>query len=179
VIFYLAAYGGMTVGAFAVLSYLSTRERPIETVDDLAGLSRTHPGAALLMVLFLFSLIGIPLTAGFAGKWLLFSGALATPGEPGQWPLFTVLAVIAAVNAAIGGWYYLRVAAVMFLRESLEPIRKKTAWPALAAVWLCALATLAVGVYPWPLLQSVKNAVHSPAETAAAAPPLPERAEAR
>src|SRR5262249_33235641 len=61
VLFYLIGYGAMTVGAFAVISYLSTPERPVETVEDVAGLARTHPGAALLMVLFLFSLIGLPL----------------------------------------------------------------------------------------------------------------------
>src|SRR5262249_47463286 len=70
IVFYLVAYGAMTVGAFAVLEYLGTRDRPVETVDDLAGLSKTHPGVALLMALFLFSLIGIPLTAGFMGKFL-------------------------------------------------------------------------------------------------------------
>ena len=79
VLFYLVAYGAMTIGAFAVLRYLSTPERPVETVDDLAGLSRSHPGVALLMVLFLFSLIGIPLTAGFMGKLFLFYGAVSFP----------------------------------------------------------------------------------------------------
>src|SRR5205807_5431397 len=77
VLFYLVAYGAMTIGAFAVLSYLSTPQRPVETVDDLAGLSTSHPGVALVMMLFLFSLIGMPLTAGFIGKFLLFMGALA------------------------------------------------------------------------------------------------------
>jgi len=64
-LFYLVAYGAMTVGAFAVLAYLSTPQRPVETLDDLAGLSRSHPGVALLMLLFLFSLIGISLDGGF------------------------------------------------------------------------------------------------------------------
>src|SRR5205807_10088550 len=72
VLFYLVAYGAMTIGAFAILAYLSTPQRPVEMIDDLAGLSRSHPGVAVLMALFLFSLIGIPLTAGFAGKFVLF-----------------------------------------------------------------------------------------------------------
>src|SRR5262249_40626778 len=71
-LYYLVAYGVMTIGAFGVLSYLSTHERPVDTIDDLAGLGGTHPGAALAMVVFLFSLIGIPLTAGFNGKFLIF-----------------------------------------------------------------------------------------------------------
>ena len=104
-LYYLVAYGVMTVGAFAVISYLSTPERPLETVDDLAGLSQTHPGIAVLMAIFLFSLIGIPLTAGFTGKFLVFFGAVAVPGEHHK--LFTILAFLGVVNAAIGGWYYL------------------------------------------------------------------------
>jgi NADH-quinone oxidoreductase subunit N len=156
----------MTVGAFAILSYLSTPERPVETIDDLAGLSRSHPGVALLMALFLFSLIGIPLTAGFWGKFLLFNSALLVPFstddaaslELRRW--FIGLAFIAAVNAAIGGWYYLRIAAAMYLREPpLSPIAKGRIRPVLFSVWACALVTLAVGVYPDPLKQASVNAV--------------------
>ncbi len=84
VVFYLIAYGAMTIGAFAVLSYLSTRERPIETANDLSGAGRSHPGVALLMVLFLLSLVGMPATAGFIGKMLLFLGALGVPSAPGK-----------------------------------------------------------------------------------------------
>jgi NADH-quinone oxidoreductase subunit N len=81
VLFYLIAYSAMTLGPFGVIAYLSTKERPVETIDDLAGVSVSHPAVALLMALFMFSLIGIPLTAGFAGKMLLFMGALTAPTE--------------------------------------------------------------------------------------------------
>jgi NADH-quinone oxidoreductase subunit N len=171
VFFYLASYGAMTLGAFAVLEYLSVSGQQAETMDDLAGLSRTRPGMALLMILFLFSLIGIPLTAGFMGKFLLFAGALDVPPiavETGVWwrtqrGLFITLAVLAAINAAIGGWYYLRIAAVMYLREpppsaSVSPQRQRS-WPVLAAVWLCALLTLGIGVYPALLKEAVQAAV--------------------
>jgi NADH-quinone oxidoreductase subunit N len=180
VLFYLVAYAGMTVGAFAVLSYLSTKERPIETVDDLAGLARSHPSVALLMAVFLFSLIGIPLTAGFAGKFLLFSGALLVPFNPDvaasleQRRLFVTLALIGAINAAIGGWYYLRIAAAMYLRDPLNPIAVRRVRPALVAIWVCALFTLAFGIYPEPLKQAAVEAVGrvSPAPgVAAKAPP--------
>src|SRR5262249_11683537 len=70
VLFYLVAYTAMTVGAFCVVGYLSTPERPVETEDDLSGLGRSHPGTALVLALFLFSLLGMPLTAGFVGKML-------------------------------------------------------------------------------------------------------------
>src|SRR5262249_10518207 len=126
-LFYLVAYGAMTVGAFAVLHYLSPPDRPIETIDDLAGVGRTHPGVALLMALFLFSLIGIPLTAGFNGKVLVFFDALGlrSGGDAlsrEQARLFQVLAVIGVVNAAVGAYYYLRLCGFMFLREALYPV---------------------------------------------------------
>jgi NADH-quinone oxidoreductase subunit N len=165
VLFYLIAYGSMTIGAFAVLSYLSTKERPVETIDDLAGLARSHPSVALLMALFLFSLVGIPLTAGFAGKFLLFSSALLVPFNPDvpasleQRRLFVTLALIGVLNAAVGGWYYMRIAAAMYLRDPLNPIAKTRVRPALVAVWICALLTLGFGIYPEPLKQAAVEAV--------------------
>ncbi len=158
ILYYLVAYGGMTVGAFAVISYLSTRDRPLETVDDLAGLSRTHPGIALTMAIFLFSLIGIPLTAGFTGKFLVFFGAMAVPGEPMS--LFTVLAVLGMINAAIGGWYYLRVVAVMYLRNAVRPIEAPRNVPILVTLGLCLVVTIGLSIPPganW-LLQAAKAA---------------------
>jgi NADH-quinone oxidoreductase subunit N len=169
VFFYLATYGAMTLGTFGVLQYLSLAGHKAETVDDLAGLSRTRPGMALVMVLFLFSLIGIPLTAGFMGKFLLFAGALDVPPSPETtfWPpsprtLFIGLALLAALNAAIGGWYYLRIAAVMYLRDP-SPLASKAvgnrSWPTLLAIGLCAALTLGIGVYPGPLKRAVQSAV--------------------
>jgi NADH-quinone oxidoreductase subunit N len=154
ILFYLASYGAMTIGAFAVISYLNTPQRPIETVDDLAGLSRSHPGMALLMMVFLFSLIGIPLTGGFAGKFLLFWGAMSVPvdlGDPSTLEharLFRILALIGVLNAAIGAWYYLRIVAVMYLRNPLRPAEGRRRWPTLTAIGICAVLTIALGVPP-------------------------------
>jgi NADH-quinone oxidoreductase subunit N len=159
VLFYLVAYGAMTLGAFAVLAYLSTPQRPVETLDDLAGVSRSHPGVALLMLLFLFSLIGIPLTAGFAGKFMLFIGAMGVPSEDHAF-LFRMLALLGVINAAIGAWYYLRIVAVMYLRTTVRPIEKRWAWPGLATLWICAVLTVGTGFYPgadW-LLRTTKAA---------------------
>jgi NADH-quinone oxidoreductase subunit N len=168
VLFYLVAYGAMTVGAFAVIGSLHTPQNPVETVDDLSGLSRTHPRTALLMALFLFSLIGIPLTAGFVGKWLIFWSALgvqngsAAPVD--QERLFRILALIAALNAAIGGWYYLRITAVMYLREPARRLSASLSRPGLAAAVFCAAVTLFLGVYPNPLEQQAHNAA-TPAQS--------------
>jgi NADH-quinone oxidoreductase subunit N len=167
VLFYLVAYGAMTVGAFAVIGCLHTSQNPVETVDDLSGLSRSHPRAALLMALFLFSLIGIPMTAGFVGKWLLFWGALgvrnvAESGSVDQARLFRILALIAAVNAAIGGWYYLRIIAVIYLREPARRLSELASRPALAAAVLCAAITLFFGIYPAPLVELAHSAAAPP-----------------
>jgi NADH-quinone oxidoreductase subunit N len=174
VLFYLIAYSAMTIGAFAVLNYLSTPERPVETVEDLTGLGRSRTGAALLMVLFLFSLIGIPLTAGFAGKLLLFAGAIQVPyrvEDPAsvqQYRLFVILALIGVLNAAIGAWYYLRIASAMFLREPIQVPAGVRRRPVMAAIAICAVLTLWGGVYPWSLLRLVQDAVPRGAETRAA-----------
>src|SRR5262249_49573605 len=130
VLFYLIAYGAMTIGAFAVIGYLDTPERPVRTVDDLGGLIQTNPALALLMGLFLFSLIGIPPTAGFFGKFFLLQGALGIPststgGGVDTAFLFKILSLVTVLNAAVGAWYYLRIAAVIFLRNPLKPEHRK------------------------------------------------------
>ncbi len=168
VLFYLVSYGAMTIGTFAMLTYLSSPEKQVEKVDDLAGLGRHRPGASLLMTLFLLSLIGMPLTAGFFGKMFLFFGAMQTPlalfptkdaTALDQNQLFNILVLIGAVNAAIGGWYYLRLIAYMYLRDAAKaPVAGKFR-PVLAAIWICAVVTVFVGVYPKPLLDKVKSVV--------------------
>ncbi|HEY1187004.1 MAG TPA: NADH-quinone oxidoreductase subunit N, partial [Gemmata sp.] len=127
---YLVAYGMMTVGAFGVLLFLSTPERPVDSIEDLAGAGQAHPFSAAAMTVFLFSLIGLPLTAGFAGKLLLFLGAFSAPtGTPAMRNLYQVMAVIAAVNAAVGAYYYLRVVGVMYLRTPLRAPTRSRAVP--------------------------------------------------
>lgn len=174
VLFYLVAYGAMTVGAFAIISYLTNGSRNVETVDDVAGLGRSHPGLALLFTLFLFSLIGLPLTAGFAGKFQLFFCALGvSSSQNGEHletkQLFVALAVVAAVNAAVGAYYYLRIVAVMFLRDPIVPLKPKWQLPALAAMAICGVITIVFGVYPEPLARAARRA----------ASPLPTVSEVR
>jgi NADH-quinone oxidoreductase subunit N len=163
ILYYLAAYGAMTVGAFAVLAYLDSPEYPVDTVDDLAGLSRSHPILALAMTLFLFSLIGIPFTAGFNGKFLIFFGAMSVP-SPDYVVKSRELAILGMINAAIGGWYYLRIIAVMYLRNPLRNLAGRRSVPALASLALCALLTVGLSVPPgaqW-LLQAARSAARVP-----------------
>jgi NADH-quinone oxidoreductase subunit N len=162
VLFYLVAYGAMTVGAFAVLAYLGRPGRGFDAIDDLAGLHETNPRVALLMALFMFSMIGLPLTAGFAGKFFLFVGALAVPAGPPMGHLYQALAVVAALNAAVGAYYYLRVVGVMYLRGSFQPPVPARLSPALAAALVCAAVTVVFGVYPAPVLDAARLAFGGP-----------------
>jgi NADH-quinone oxidoreductase subunit N len=159
VLFYLIAYGLMTTGAFAVLAAVGTADRQVETIDDLAGLGQDRPWAAALLAVALVSLIGLPFTAGFTGKFQLFLATWDAPVHTPMGHLFQTLAVIAAVNAAVGAVYYLRVAGAMYLRGALTPFAGPRCSLALAAAGLCATGTIALGVYPKPLAEAVRAAV--------------------
>jgi NADH-quinone oxidoreductase subunit N len=153
-LFYLAVYAAMTVGAFAVLITVSGRERQVETLDDLAGLGRFRPGLALLLAIFLFSLTGLPPTAGFFGKFNLLVAAWSAGTLDLQ-----VLAVIMAVNAAIGAAYYLRIVGAMYLRPApVAPQATTSDFPAFLGSLLCAGVTVALFLAPqwlWDLVSRV------------------------
>jgi NADH-quinone oxidoreductase subunit N len=121
--FYVGVYTFATIGTFAVLLTLggnsSSADRGAETIDDLNGLSKTHPIAALAMAVFMFSLTGIPPLAGFWGKFNLLIGAIQVDRLSNQtqgW--FLILAIVGVLNAAIGATYYLRVIARMYFYEN-------------------------------------------------------------
>jgi NADH-quinone oxidoreductase subunit N len=163
ILFYLVAYALMTLGAFGVIIALSTPERPIETVDDFAGLAQTHPKTALAMALCLFSLAGIPPLAGFYGKFQIFTSAFAVP--PGiNSTMLRWLAVIGSINAAIGAYYYLRIVVVMYLRPAKTPITAHPAWPTMLTVGACATLSLVVGIYPPPVSRMTRAAAEAAIE---------------
>ncbi len=173
---YLVAYALMTIGAFAVILYLSTPEQPVSAIDDLAGVGQSHPVSGAAMAICLFSLIGLPLTAGFIGKLLLFIGAFTAPSDTATMRnLYQVLVVVAAVNAAIGAYYYLRVLGVMYLRTPLRPLTGSRSVPTLLATIALAGATLFFGVYPRPLVDAARKAAPVPELPAAAAAAIPAK----
>jgi NADH-quinone oxidoreductase subunit N len=158
-IFYLTSYAIMNLGAFAVLVYLQGKADAAEDLDDIAGLAKTHPGAAFMMALCLFSLIGMPLTVGFLGKYYIVTRALSTG--------HTVLAVIVMINAAIAAAYYLRIVAAMYLREALYPFTVRNLVPIRVTAVLCSLAVVVFFVVPSALL--IPNNVSTDVEKARAA----------
>jgi NADH-quinone oxidoreductase subunit N len=171
---YLVAYGIMTVGAFAVILFLSTPDRPVESIDDLAGLARSHPVSAGALAIFLFSLIGLPGTFGFMGKFTLFMVSFTAPSDtPEMRNLYQLLAIIAAVNAAVAAYYYLRVVGVMYLRTPLRPVVSSRAVPTLLAAVVLAGATLYLFVGANPIKEAATRAAPvsaAPARSTAAAP---------
>jgi NADH-quinone oxidoreductase subunit N len=179
-IFYLAVYTLATLGTFAALAYLGSERKSVDDVDELAGLSHTHPLAAMAIAVFMFSLTGIPPLAGFWGKFSLLTGAidLGAPvageeAEPQQW--FLALSIITVVNAAVAAAYYLRIVATMYFRspetaaapvpaDSYVAVQRHWA-PAIAAA-VCLLLVVAAGVLPNPIMQAAEAAGSSLRQTA-------------
>ncbi len=107
---YLAIYLTMTLGAFAAILSMRRSDGMVENIEDLAGLSTTNLPMAVAIAIFMFSLAGIPLLAGFFGKWFIFLAAV----EAGLVPL----AVIGFLSSVVACYYYLRIIKVMFFDES-------------------------------------------------------------
>ena len=151
VLFYLVTYALMTLGAFAVIIGLSTPERPVETVDDLAGLAKTHPVMALAMAICLFSLAGIPPLAGFIGKFNLFVAAFSASTDHDE-RMYTSLAVIGVINSAIGAYYYLKIVVSMYYREPVgAPLSPRLKWPTAVAIGACSTLTVLLGFWAQPI----------------------------
>ncbi|MFO0429417.1 MAG: NADH-quinone oxidoreductase subunit N [Planctomyces sp.] len=143
-LFYLSVYGVMTVGVFALLTAASSVRKPIRTLSELAGLSRTRPAAAFMMSVCLFGLSGLPPTGGFLGKLNLFFSAWSSGSQHGK-----ILAAVLAVNAVIAASYYLRLIAAMYLEPSSGEDTRSEAQPAaFVAGMVCASATLAIFALP-------------------------------
>jgi NADH-quinone oxidoreductase subunit N len=154
-LFYLIAYGSMTIGAFAILLAAARNGDSIKTVDELSGLASSSPFAAFLLAFFLLSLTGLPPTAGFLGKFNLFMALWTNATTMGFW-----LSIFMVINAAIAAWYYLRLIAVMYLQPATPgtaPPRSNL--PAWVAGSLCAVATLGLFLAPQAVWDAALAAV--------------------
>ena len=158
VLFYLAAYGTMNAAAFGVLMLLPARGEnrtapatSAETFEDLAGAGRDHPALGLAMAVACFSLIGLPLTVGFFGKFYLVRPALSVPADHPMRSAMVWLVVITMINAAVSAAYYLRIVAAMFLRPEPTGPRAEAgpairSMPATLAICLSVAGTILFGV---------------------------------
>jgi len=173
--FYTAAYAAMNVGAFLVLTQISGYGERARTIEDFTGLARQRPALAGLLGFFLLSLIGIPFTGGFFGKFYVFTAAVHGGAV---W-----LAVIGLANSGIACFYYLRLLAAIFARplsdttsttSAIVPTPRRLDVPVAIALSATAAATLFLGILPNRLLQLVRQATPEtlPSETYVA-PPAP------
>lgn len=152
-LFYVLVYALATMGSFCTLAYLGSPRRELSGVEELAGLARHQPLAAAALAIFMFSLSGIPPLAGFWGKLTLFGSAiqLASVNQTANTSLalwFVGLAIVAALNAAIGAAYYLRIIGVMYFQSPGAPAPASGGKLALAGGVLCALLVIGGGMFP-------------------------------
>jgi NADH-quinone oxidoreductase subunit N len=150
IMFYLVAYVAMNIGAFILLTLFPGKDDEGLTLDGLTGLGQRHPLVAAALTIFLLSLGGFPPTAGFVGKYYLFSGALAA-GE-------TTLVLIAVLTSAVSVYYYLRLVVLMYMQEGSEVAPFRASRFTYAAIAICLSLTLWYGLAPGALLHSVQKA---------------------
>jgi NADH-quinone oxidoreductase subunit N len=137
---YLLVYTFMNLGAFAVITSLRRRDVIGDELDDIAGLITRAPAEAVLMLIFLLSLAGIPPLAGFYGKYFIFLSLI----ETGHYQL----AALAVLYAVFGLYYYMRIANAMFMRKAADT-RPVTLSPAMAvALGITGIATVGIGIFP-------------------------------
>jgi NADH-quinone oxidoreductase subunit N len=150
VLFYLAAYATMIVGAFGVVMLVSVRGERHTSLSSYAGLARRSPFLAAALTLFLLSLAGIPPTAGFIAKVVVFSAAI----QAGYWPL----ALIAVISSVVAAFFYIRVIVLMYMQEPSDAMQIERAPVAAVGVALPAALTLLFGILPGLLFGLLRHA---------------------
>ena len=150
-LFYLATYGVTVLGAFAIVSVITGRDERRSRLVDQRGLFFENPLLAGALTLFLLSLAGVPITAGFVGKLVVFGAAI----EAG----YTWLVVIGVLTSAIAAFFYLRVMVVMYMQEAEVPRAAIRTGPfALGVIGLTATATVFFGIIWSPLIDLAERA---------------------
>ena len=154
ILFYLAAYSLMKVGAFLVVTQLGQQDEKRLDIKDYAGLGSNQPVLAACFSLFLLSLLGLPATGGFLGKFFAFQ---ATLDSKVVW-----LVVIAALNSVVGAYYYLRVIISMYFAEPVQDYAPvPVGLPMTSALAVAAIGTLYLGILPSRVLDLARVAAES------------------
>ena len=152
VLVYMAIYVTMTLGVFAVILSMRRSGGMVESIDQLAGLARTHPTMAFFLAMLLFSMAGVPPLAGFFAKFYVFLAAI----KAGLY----ILAVIGVLASVVGAYYYLAIVKIMYFDEPAEdfysmPDELKV------VLGICGLFNILFFVYPGPLVGVASAAAHS------------------
>jgi len=153
-VFFMAVYLFMSVGAFGSLIALSRKDREYGELGDFAGIGFKYPWIGALFTVFLVSLAGFPPTGGFLAKFYIFAGAVRQGLTP--------LVLIAVLASLISAFYYLRIVAYMYMREPMNDVDIEMENPALFLVlFLCLFGVLQLGLFPGNVLYLIKQAVAS------------------
>ncbi len=151
VLFYLLSYALVKLGAFTIVSQLGGFGEKNLSLDDYAGLSQRQPFVAAMLSIYLLSLLGLPVTAGFFGKFYIFKAAVNSH--------LISLAVLMAVNSVIGAYYYLRVIVVMYMREPSAEAAAVGPVPfpigVNAVLLITFVGTILFGLYPNPVINFI------------------------
>ena len=150
VLIYLAIYVFMNLGTFACILSMRRGGRMVEGIDDLAGLSRSHPMMALALAIFMFSMSGIPPLAGFFAKLYIFLAAIQAE--------MYALAVIGVLSSVVAAFYYMRIVKVMYFDELAEPLDKPLDAGIAAVLGLTGIVILFFFAYPGPLIAGAGTA---------------------
>src|SRR5437899_24336 len=150
VLIYLFVYAFMNLGAFAVFILMRRKDIIGDELDDLSGLMARAPGMAILMLVYLLSLAGIPPTAGFIGKYFIFLSLI----ETGHY----YLAVLGVVYAVVALYYYFRIVVAMFMKRTVDQVPLERSWGLTVALVVTLAVTVAIGVYPEPLIRLAQTA---------------------
>ena len=156
VMFYMLGYVFMNTGAFAILIMASDKAQERVTFEDFRGYGYIEPALALIMFVFMLSLAGIPLTAGFSGKFQIFRTAIA---EGWIW-----LAIVGVLNSVISIYYYLRIVVVMYMQPAIPGQQAPKAAPSLpmyAALAVSVIGVVYLGIFPSDLLELTTSSAQS------------------
>ncbi len=152
ILFYMLTYAFMNIGAFAIIVLVGKKGEANSNVSDYAGFASKHPVLAVVMAIFLFSLAGMPPTAGFIGKFYLFSAAIKSG--------YVWLAIIGVLNSAVSVYYYLRVMVFMYMKAPEEEFDwLKVTPPIVVSILLSLAGVLIPGVIPGYLLSLAQRAI--------------------
>ena len=149
VMFYLAAYAVMNLGAFAIISLVEHEGDQNLLLDDYAGLSYSQPLLAVLMAIFMFALAGVPPFAGFFGKYYIFLAAIKAK--------MVWLAIIGVLTSLVSAYYYLRLVVLMFFREGHANVEISPSRIVLTMVVVSALFVLLLGLFPSIIIQTAQH----------------------
>ena len=152
IIFYLAIYTFMNLGAFGIISIIEGENDTHISLDSYAGLNSKSPVLAALMSLFMFALAGIPPLAGFFGKYYVFVGAIQAK--------LTWLAILGVLSSVISVYFYIRVVVYIYFKDQVEEFKISVPALSLSAVVICALLLIIFGIAPDMLLNVITSALN-------------------